>query len=720
MRKYFKNQNGLTLLEILLIIGLLVVLIGAIVAAINPFRHFAKTNNANRWQGILAIRDAILQNITDNRGYFSCPAGPIPATPTVMGSEAGQYNICPCLVPRYLPKMPVDPQYGFYQDCENYNTEYTIESPGVKISAPHAQLEEEIFVSLPWEVTAVAAAWFSLSVSPSSESTAAGGSVTTTVTASLTAASLPPPLFLSKNLNHSPKIDGLVDETKRSLNSFNLPGIIKASVMGIENDPWLAGWDYRRPITIDNTANSNNLTNYQVLVTLDTASLISAGKMKTDCGDIRFTDSDETTLIDYWLESGCNSANTRIWVEVPSIPASGTKTIYLYYGNPNATSTSSESATFISGEVEALTTKTKTTWGSGASYPEDTYNTYYHDNRNEIIYIFSDFYDGNPVYNAPIKIDTIKFHCYQAPGRPNLANYRIRYQITTATTVSSPFTATGWNLVWGPTSFTPIAGQWYTHNVTDFYWTQNNLRLDLTRDDSAWVSGGGMYRRTDGLTSRMCTFYSDSTRPWPFNGTCTVRNYVPAIRFSGLLRKYTSPEPTTSVGEEQVAIVPPTVSTLAATGITSNQATLNGEITDTGGEDATECGFDWDTNSGEPYANYTTTTCPVGTGTFSSTITGLNPNTTYYFRAKAQNSAGWGYGNELSFTTSIPSVTFDIASGLPTGATFSFSPPSCTPTCSSILTITTAATTPPGNYEIVITATGGGATQQTTYTLTVF
>ena len=104
----------------------------------------------------------------------------------------------------------------------------------------------------------------------------------------------------------------------------------------VEAQAWLSGWKYRRPITIDNTANPNNLNHYQVLITLDTHSLISAGKMEPDCRDIRFTDSDETTVISYWIESGCDTASTRIWVKVPLIPASSNKTIYLYYGNSSA------------------------------------------------------------------------------------------------------------------------------------------------------------------------------------------------------------------------------------------------------------------------------------------------------------------------------------------------------------------------------------------------
>ncbi|MBU5682368.1 MAG: DUF2341 domain-containing protein, partial [Candidatus Aenigmarchaeota archaeon] len=44
--------------------------------------------------------------------------------------------------------------------------------------------------------------------------------------------------------------------------------------------------------------------------------------------------------------SGCNTNNTRIWVKVPNIPANSNKTIYLYYGNPNATSMSNGDLVF--------------------------------------------------------------------------------------------------------------------------------------------------------------------------------------------------------------------------------------------------------------------------------------------------------------------------------------------------------------------------------------
>lgn len=133
---------------------------------------------------------------------------------------------------------------------------------------------------------------------------------------------------------------------------------------------------YKRAITINNTANSNTLTNYQVSITLNTASLIAAGKMRSDCGDIRINDSDDATPIsNYWVEN-CNNTATIIWIKVPSIPASSQKTIYLYYGNSSATPLSSVSNTFIRDipNVAAAWPMDESSGTSVADTTEDGYN----------------------------------------------------------------------------------------------------------------------------------------------------------------------------------------------------------------------------------------------------------------------------------------------------------------------------------------------------------
>ena len=97
------------------------------------------------------------------------------------------------------------------------------------------------------------------------------------------------------------------------------------------------GWQYRKPVTIENTGST--ATNEDVLLTVDTLSLVNEGKLQADCDDLRFTDSDENTSLDYWIESGCNTSETKIWTQIPSLTEGG-KTIYMYYGNPTAISTS--------------------------------------------------------------------------------------------------------------------------------------------------------------------------------------------------------------------------------------------------------------------------------------------------------------------------------------------------------------------------------------------
>ena len=98
---------------------------------------------------------------------------------------------------------------------------------------------------------------------------------------------------------------------------------------------WMSSsWAYRREVEIENTGESE-LTDEDILIEIDTATLVTAGKIESDCDDLRVTDSDETTAIDYWIEGGCDTSTTRVWIQIPSLPADG-KTVYFYYGKASA------------------------------------------------------------------------------------------------------------------------------------------------------------------------------------------------------------------------------------------------------------------------------------------------------------------------------------------------------------------------------------------------
>jgi hypothetical protein len=110
--------------------------------------------------------------------------------------------------------------------------------------------------------------------------------------------------------------------------------------------PWLSGWSYRRTVYVDNSFSSTPLTNFQIIIRLNTAYLIAQGKMRSDCGDIRVTDS-SGNLLPIWIDPDTkNTWNTKIYVKVPSIPANSVVTIYLFYGNPDATDVSDGNSVF--------------------------------------------------------------------------------------------------------------------------------------------------------------------------------------------------------------------------------------------------------------------------------------------------------------------------------------------------------------------------------------
>ncbi|MCD6230202.1 MAG: DUF2341 domain-containing protein, partial [Candidatus Diapherotrites archaeon] len=108
---------------------------------------------------------------------------------------------------------------------------------------------------------------------------------------------------------------------------------------------WDSNWEYRKPVTVTDTSGSD-LADFQVLFGFDSQSLVSAGKMNADCSDLRFADESDLRELSYWVESGCNTANTMVWVKVPSIPASSFTVIYMYYGNAPASSASNYINTF--------------------------------------------------------------------------------------------------------------------------------------------------------------------------------------------------------------------------------------------------------------------------------------------------------------------------------------------------------------------------------------
>jgi len=130
----------------------------------------------------------------------------------------------------------------------------------------------------------------------------------------------------------------------------------------------LSGWQYFTPITITNNV-SSTLTNYDVKVTINTYALLNSAHMLSNTGDdIRFIDPSTCTNLSYWIESGINTTNTVIWVKIPSLSGSSTKTINMYYGNGSAKPVSNGDSTFLLFDDFNGSSVNSSKWDSYSSY----------------------------------------------------------------------------------------------------------------------------------------------------------------------------------------------------------------------------------------------------------------------------------------------------------------------------------------------------------------
>jgi len=103
----------------------------------------------------------------------------------------------------------------------------------------------------------------------------------------------------------------------------------------------------------------------------------------------------------------------------------------------------------------------------------------------------------------------------------------------------------------------------------------------------------------------------------------------------------------------------PTVTTTAVSSILSNSASSGGAVTSIGSSTLLAWGICWSTSINPTLANSSLQN-NVNSASFSSSLTGLISNTTYYVRAYATNSGGTAYGNQVSFTT--PNFSLSVGS----------------------------------------------------------
>lgn len=163
MRK--NTQKGFTLIEILVVIGIIAILAAVVLLAINPARQFRLANDSQRRSNVNAILNAAGQYITDQKGDLPDEIDALvdnaPAV-AIRNADPGA-DLCDQLVPTYIPALPVDPSTGVdpgtdanddqisEAECDAaYDTGYTVskdDNDRITIIAPAAQEADSISVT---------------------------------------------------------------------------------------------------------------------------------------------------------------------------------------------------------------------------------------------------------------------------------------------------------------------------------------------------------------------------------------------------------------------------------------------------------------------------------------------------------------------------------------------------------------------------------------------
>lgn len=115
------RQRGFTLLEILLVIGIIAVLATVVIVSLDPATRFRDARDSRRLSDIQSILSAVHQYIVDNRGTL--PSGIDTTEREIATSDSGcsiSTDICSatdCVdltepLARYLKTLPVDPEVG--------------------------------------------------------------------------------------------------------------------------------------------------------------------------------------------------------------------------------------------------------------------------------------------------------------------------------------------------------------------------------------------------------------------------------------------------------------------------------------------------------------------------------------------------------------------------------------------------------------------------------
>lgn len=190
-----------------------------------------------------------------------------------------------------------------------------------------------------------------------------------------------------------------------------------------------------------------------------------------------------------------------------------------------------------------------------------------------------------------------------------------------------------------------------TNIVTSIGYTTAISGGSITSDGGAPVTARGVCWSTSAAPTVTSSTTSDGTGFGTF--TSSITGLLPATTYH--VRAYATNSQGTGYGQEQVFATTqtavPALTTTAVSFIGTTTAQSGGNITSDGGAAITARGICWSTGATPTTALSTKTSDGIGTGSFTSNMTGLTATTLYHVRSYATNAMGTSYGNEVTFTT---------------------------------------------------------------------
>lgn len=455
------------------------------------------------------------------------------------------------------------------------------------------------------------------------------------------------------------------------------------------NPDWYdTNWQYRKKITIDQTKVTADLTNFPVLINLSSDSDL-ASDAQDDGDDILFTASDEITKLSHEIEKFDGSTGELVaWVKVPSLSSSTNTDIYMYYGNASASNQENATGVWDSNYV-AVWHLSEDPSGTTPQMLDSTSNN--HDGTTEGSWTSSDqvsgLIDGSLDFNSGI--DKVKVGTFDvvAGGSGNDG-------ITLEAWAYSDDHRDGRFI--SKADGTSDSNHWWMLNALDGEGS-SRLRFRLKLDGTThvllasagtfptgqWVYVAATYDGSNmriyqdasqmAITAKSGTISTDSSKQVaignqpPGAGDRRYDGRITEVRVSNIARSadwiqtqynnQNSPSTFYSLGSEETPPVgaPTVTNSTGESNVTTTSARLNGEVTNTGGENPTVHIYWGDNDGGTTPGNWDNdeNLGTKGLGTFYKNVSGLTASTTYYYRCYATNSAGSDWANSTaSFTTS--------------------------------------------------------------------